>query len=165
ATCAEWLLGQPVQGFALEFAHAADARSTDWVTQACAGPVRWSAAANRASFPAALLDRPLPQAHQGLLPLLQRHADELLQARHPRAGGTAAQVRQTISRRLGEGAVKLADVAQDLYLSTRTLQRRLAEEGLAYQSLLNATRHELACNYLRGSALPAAEDGNMLGYQ
>lgn len=164
-TCAEWLVGRPVQAFALEFAHAADAGSRAAIEQACAGQVRWGAGANRAVFPAALLDWPLPQAHQGLLPLLQRHADELLQARHPRQSGMAAQVRQSISRRLGEGAVKLADVAQDLHLSTRTLQRRLAEEGLAYQSLLDATRHELACHYLRGSAMPIAEVGYLLGFR
>ena len=55
------------------------------------------------------------QANKALLPLLQRHADELLQARHPREGGIVAQVRQSISNRLGQGAVKLADVARDLH--------------------------------------------------
>ena len=67
--------------------------------------------------------------------------------------------------RLGQGAVKLADVAQDLRLSTRTLQRRLAETGVAYQALLDATRHELACHYLARSAMPIAEVGYLLGYQ
>ena len=164
-TCAQWLLGRPLETFSLEFMHAANAQSAAYIAKTCPAQVRWGAAANRAIFPAALLDWPLPQAQQGVLPLLQRHADELLQARHPRDAGIAAQVRQSISGRLGRGAVALADVAGDLHLSTRTLQRRLADEGLAYQALLDATRHELACHYLSGSALPIVEVGYLLGFQ
>ena len=164
-TCAQWLLGRPLETFALEFTHAANAQSASYIAKTCPAQVRWGAAANRAIFPAALLAWPLPQAQQGVLALLQRHADELLQARHPRDVGIAAQVRQSISGRLGRGTVKLADVAQDLHLSTRTLQRRLADESLAYQTLLDATRHELACHYLSGSALPIAEVGYLLGFQ
>ncbi|MGP1681445.1 MAG: AraC family transcriptional regulator ligand-binding domain-containing protein [Giesbergeria sp.] len=164
-TCAQWLLGRPLGGFELEFTHHTDADSAAFIAQACGGTVRWSAQANRAAFPAALLDWPLPQANQGLLPLLQKHADELLQARHPRDVGIAAQVRQRITARLGNGPLKLADVAGDLCLSTRTLQRRLAEAGLAFQGVLDATRHELACHYLRQSAMPLAELASLLGFQ
>ena len=96
---------------------------------------------------------------------LQRHADELLQARHPKEVGIVAQVRQRISGRLGQGAVKLADVAADLNLSTRTLQRRLLQAGVAYQTLLDSTRHELARHYLASSTMPIAELGSLLGFQ
>ena len=56
-------------------------------------------------------------------------------------------------------------MAADLNLSTRTLQRRLMDAGVAYQALLDATRHELACHYLASSAMPIAEVGYLLGYQ
>ena len=164
-TCAQWLLGRPLGAFDLEFTHHSDADSAAVITQACGGTLRWGAAVNRAIFPAALLDWPLPQANQGLLPLLQRHADALLQARHPRDAGIAAQVRRSISARLGRGPLKLSDVAGDLCLSTRTLQRRLAQAGLAFQGVLDATRHELACHYLRQSAMPLAELASLLGFQ
>lgn len=164
-TCAQWLVGQPIAGFELEFMHRRDAATARAIGQASGAQVRWGCAAHRAIFPAALLDLPIPQANKALLPLLQRHANELLQARYPRESGTVAQVRQSISGRLGHGAVKLADVARDLNLSVRTLQRRLAEAGVAYQVLLDATRHELACHYLSTSAMPIAEVGYLLGYQ
>ena len=45
------------------------------------------------------------------------------------------------------------------------LLRRLAEAGVAYQALLDSTRHELACHYLATSAMPIAEVGYLLGYQ
>ena len=60
---------------------------------------------------------------------------------------------------------KSADVAGDLNLSTRTLQRRLADAGVAYQTLLDTTRHELARHYLASSAMSVAEVGYLLGFQ
>ena len=164
-TCAQWLVGQPIAGFELEFMHYRDEATAQVIAQASGAQLRWGGAAHRAIFPAALLDLPIPQANKALLPLLQRHADELLQARHPRDTGIVAQVRQRISARLGQGAVKLADVADDLHLSTRTLQRRLMDAGVAFQTLLDATRHELACHYLAHSDMPITEVGYLLGYQ
>ena len=164
-TCAQWLVGQPISGFVLEFAHTRDEATAQAIAQASGAQLRWGGAVHRAIFPAALLDLPIPQANKALLPLLQNHADELLQARHPRDTGIVAQVRQRISARLGQGAVKLADVADDLHLSTRTLQRRLMDAGVAFQTLLDATRHELACHYLAHSDMPITEVGYLLGYQ
>ncbi len=164
-TCAQWLVGQPISGFVLEFAHTRDDVTAQAIAQASGAQLRWGGVAHRAIFPAALLDLPIPQANKALLPLLQNHADELLQARHPRDTGIVAQVRQRISARLGQGAVKLADVADDLHLSTRTLQRRLMDAGVAFQALLDATRHELACHYLAHSDMPITEVGYLLGYQ
>ena len=165
-TCAQWLLGQPLLGVELDFAHApADAATAAMIAQASGARLRWGAAAHCARFPAAWLDWPLPQANASLLPLLQQHAEQLLHARQPAAGDIATQVRQRISQRLGPQGLRLADVAQDLQLAPRTLQRRLAAQGLAFQTLLDASRHELACHYLRHSALPLAEIGLLLGYQ
>lgn len=164
-TCAQWLVGEPLAGFTLEFMHHTDPITAATIARASGATVRWGAQSDRAIFPAAVLDWPIPQANKALLPLLQSHADELLQARHPREVGIVAQVRLSISGRLGQGMVKLADVAHDLHLSTRTLQRRLADAGVAYQALLDATRHELACHYLASSAMPIAEVGYLLGYQ
>ncbi len=164
-TCAQWLVGQPISGFVLEFAHVRDEATAQAIAQASGAQLRWGGAAHRVVFSAGVLDWPIPQANKALLPLLQNHADELLQARHPRDTGIVAQVRQRISARLGQGAVKLADVADDLHLSTRTLQRRLMDAGVAYQALLDATRHELACHYLAHSDMPITEVGYLLGYQ
>lgn len=164
-TCAQWLCGQALGPYTLEFTHTLSAAQAQHLAQASGARVRGGAAENRAVFPAQLLQRLIPQANTALLPLLQQHADALLQARHPQDGGIVAQVRQRISARLGQGAVKLADVAADLALSTRTLQRRLLEAGVAFQAVLDSTRHELACHYLGNSAMPVAEVGYLLGFQ
>lgn len=164
-TCAQWLVGKPVGDFEITFMHHTDAHTAARIAALSGARVHWGASENQAIFPASVLAWPIPQANKALLPLLQQHADSLLQARHPREAGIVAQVRQSITRRLGQGAVKLADVACDLCLSTRTLQRRLLEAGVAYQALLDATRHELARHYLASSAMSVAEVGFLLGFQ
>ncbi len=164
-TCAQWLVGKPLGDLQMEFTHHTDGATAARIAEWSGARLRWGAPENRAVFPAAVLAWPIPQANKALLPLLQQHADALLQARHPREVGIVAQVRQCISARLGQGPVKLADVACDLRLSTRTLQRRLQEAGVAYQTLLDATRHELARHYLASSAMPVAEVAYLLGFQ
>jgi len=164
-TCAQWLAGRAIAGFTLEFMHRCDAATARAIEEASGARVRGGRAANRAVFPAQVLDWPIPQADQALLPLLSRHAQALLQARRPHEPAIAAQVRQCVLRRLGHEEVRLADVAGELHLSTRTLQRRLAQAGLAFQALLDGTRHELARHYLEGSELPIARIAALLGYQ
>lgn len=164
-TCAQWLVGRRIEGVQLEFMHRRDAVTAQAIVHASGVQLRWGAETPRALFPAALLDWPLAHPSQGLLPLLQRHADALLQARHPHAQGVVAQVRRCIANGLGQQGVRLADVAQALHLSPRTLQRRLAETGVAFQTLLDETRHQLACHYLRDSDMVIAELGQLLGYQ
>ncbi len=164
-TCAQWLVDQALGPFELEFMHRADAETAAHIAASSGAAVRWGAPHNRAVFSASMLAWPIPQADKALLPLLQQHADALLQARYPSVQGIVAQVRQGISARLGQGPVKLSDVASDLCLSTRTLQRRLHQAGVAFQSLLDATRHALACHYLASSAMPVAEIGALLGFQ
>jgi AraC-like DNA-binding protein len=46
----------------------------------------------------------------------------------------------------------IEDLARELHLSTRTLQRRLTEEGLTFQRLLDDARRELARHYLLHSS-------------
>lgn len=164
-TCAQWLCGQALGVYTLEFTHTLPIAQADYLAQASGAQVRGGAAQNRAVFATQLLQLPIPQANTALLPLLQQHADALLKARHPQDGGIVAQVRQRISARLGQGAVRLADVATDLALSTRTLQRRLLQAGVAFQAVLDSTRHELACHYLGNTAMPVAEVGYLLGFQ
>jgi AraC-like DNA-binding protein len=164
-TCAHWLVGRSLADFDMEFMHHTDKVTAARIAELSGARVRWAAAENRVVFPAYVLDWPIPQANTALLPLLQQHADALLQARHPREAGVVVQVRQCISARLGQGAVRLTDVASDLHLSSRTLQRRLLEAGVAFQTVLDRTRHELASHYLANTAMPVAEVGYLLGFQ
>ena len=59
----------------------------------------------------------------------------------------------------------LRDVARELRLSTRTLQRRLAAERARFQQLVEDARRELAQHYLLHSSLELNETAYLLGYE
>ncbi|MCA9803210.1 MAG: AraC family transcriptional regulator ligand-binding domain-containing protein [Cyanobacteria bacterium HKST-UBA02] len=66
---------------------------------------------------------------------------------------------------LPSGSATMESVASKLAMSKRTLQRRLNEDGVSFQSVLNDTRKELALHYLREKNLPGVEVSFLLGYQ
>jgi AraC-like DNA-binding protein len=55
-------------------------------------------------------------------------------------------------------------VADQLGLTSRTLQRRLTEAGVTFQQLLEEARRELARHYLSRSRLELNETAYLLGY-
>jgi AraC-like DNA-binding protein len=50
-------------------------------------------------------------------------------------------------------------------MSERSLQRKLTEEGVTFQSLVSTTRHQLALEYLADPAHSLIEIAYMLGYE
>ncbi len=58
-----------------------------------------------------------------------------------------------VSRSLSEGVPKVSDVAGHLCMSARTLQRRLADGGHSYQSLVDEARRRLSARLLRETGL------------
>jgi AraC-like DNA-binding protein len=70
-----------------------------------------------------------------------------------------------IQQRLTGHRPVVDDVAKDLHMSSRTLQRRLQEAGSNYQRVLDEARHQMARYYLRNSVLELAEAAYLLGYE
>jgi AraC-like DNA-binding protein len=56
----------------------------------------------------------------------------------------------------------IQDLARELHLSTRTLQRRLTEQGITFQHLLDEARRELARHYLLHSSRELNETAYLL---
>ena len=65
---------------------------------------------------------------------------------------------------LSEGVPTLADVASQLGMSTRTLQRRLSEAGLAYQDLIADARKSLTAQLLKRTDYALAEIAFLTGF-
>lgn len=77
---------------------------------------------------------------------------------------TATRVRTLLLQSLPAGQVSQERVAQALHQSTSTLQRRLRGEGTSFQALLDATRRELALDYLRSGEHSVADIAFLLGF-
>jgi AraC-like DNA-binding protein len=74
------------------------------------------------------------------------------------------QVLELVSRSLSEGVPKITDVASHLCLSARTLQRRLADGGFSYQSLVDEARRRLAARLLEETDYSLGEISFMAGF-
>lgn len=129
--------------------------------------ITFGAERNHARFNAALLGLPVRNADVGMYPVLQQHAEQLLQEklRAQADGGIVALVRSAIGRNLAQDRARLSLIAEEMGITQRTLQRKLADAGATFQQLLDRTRHELALSYLKQGKLSLAEIAFMLGYQ
>jgi AraC-like DNA-binding protein len=75
------------------------------------------------------------------------------------------RVRIAIQQKLTGRRPTIEDIADALHISSRTLQRRLQEEGSSFQRVLDEARHQLARHYLNNSVLELNETAYLLGYE
>ena len=111
-------------------------------------------------FEGPAVDRPLETSDGDLHKRLCRASDEELTKL---SGNVSAKVRHLIQLAEPDWPT-LVDVAQALGLSRRTLVRRLESEGNRYQDLLDETRNELACWYLRQSSHSLSDIAERIGF-
>ena len=107
--------------------------------------------------------RPFVTHNPELLRLLTPHLDAEL-THYVDARTTGDQVKGALKRVLAGRRPAMTDVAKELGLSTRTLQRRLNDEGVSFQQLLLDARRELARHYLMQPSLELTEAAYLLGY-
>ena len=94
---------------------------------------------------------------------LESQADAILAQQTSRTG-LAYQVQRALASRVAGGDTSIGALARELAMSGRTLQRRLATEGVSYQTLLDDARKAAAGQYLRESRLAIGEIAYLVGY-
>jgi len=108
------------------------------------------------------------------LPFVTYNADLLATVAPQLEAELAQQLAQETFREQAKGVLKrliagqrpgIKDLARELHLSTRTLQRRLTGQGISFQRLLDEARRELARHYLLHSARELNETAYLLGYE
>jgi len=111
------------------------------------------------------LDMPFATYNAELLEMLSSGVEKALAAQEQRDSTAAGQIRWVLRRYLGGRQPDISDVARELGMSSRTLQRRIADEGTNFRRILNQERHELAKHYLPQPALELNEVAYLLGYE
>ncbi|SMX22500.1 AraC family transcriptional regulator [Boseongicola aestuarii] len=76
-----------------------------------------------------------------------------------------ARVENALMELLPSGRTQIDDVARELAVSRRSLQRRLSDEGTSWLDVLNTARERLAQHYLRNTSLGASEVSFLLGFE
>ncbi len=154
--------GRPVRALAVDFVNPrpGDMRPYE---DFFGGPVRFGQPSTRVVLAASDLALPLRGADAALLALLDAQAERLLQE-VAAVTGPLAVWRQALVGLIRSGRTQLADLADNLQMSPRSLQRRLADQGISFQALLGQTRQQLAEAYLRDASVELAEVALLLGY-
>ncbi len=125
--------------------------------------VKFKAERNAIAFRTADLDLPFTTHNAELLALVGAQLDSELKAKKANSD-VGSQVKHALKRSLAGRRPTLHDVASEVGMSTRSLQRKLAHARITFQQVVEETRRELAHHYLRQSAVELNETAYLLGY-
>ncbi len=95
-----------------------------------------------------LINMPVKLANPDLLAYFEQYAQRFL-AEMEADKETTRQVTQIILSRLDDEGLSINTVARQMAMSVRTLQNRLADEGVSFSDLLAEIRQRLAKRYLQ----------------
>ncbi|MGO9357332.1 MAG: AraC family transcriptional regulator ligand-binding domain-containing protein [Xanthobacteraceae bacterium] len=127
-------------------------------------PVRFGSSSHRLTFSAKSLEAPFRTADPYLLKFIRTFCEEALQRRRTSSTPLRAQAEEAVAELLPKGQAKVGNVAKALAMSTRTFNRRLAEEKTSYAILLDQLRRDLAMRYLEDMDLKLSQIAWLLGY-
>jgi AraC-like DNA-binding protein len=126
-------------------------------------PVAWGGAVFEISFDASVLDKPLPRRDARLFSYLAQQAERLM-ATLPVNDTLSDAVRREIASTLADGEPNQQAIAKKMAMTPRTMQRRLASDGVTFASIVESVRRERAELLLSDRKLTASEVGFLLGF-
>ncbi len=156
-----WISGREVHPAAIDLPYPPPADPAPY-RMAFRCPVSFGSSRSSVLFAHADMTMSLPTSNPMLADLHERFAGDYLQ-RFDHAQ-TSYRAREVIIRLLPDGEPRRDQVANELHMSERTLQRRLEEESTSFRQLLDSTRRELAEQYLGRLHLSLAQAAYLLGF-
>lgn len=127
-------------------------------------PVTFGADCDAMMLSHEIMMRPFSTANPDLLSLIEPQLAQALEEQMVQPD-FVDQVALLLRSRMAGEVPRLHQIARELHLSPRTLQRRLTDEGTPFQQLIERVRHDMAKEYLRASSLALTEIAFLLGYQ
>ncbi len=161
-SCARLVMGDCLRLLGVDMAYARPA-DTAAIEALCGCPVRFAEPVYCLRVPISMLGFALPEPNPEVCAAMARLAEQQLQA-FSREDSFLPHLRRLLAVRLGQGAASQEDLATELGLHVRTLQRRLGEHGLTWSQLLDDVRQTLAATYIRDPALSLGEIAFLLGF-
>lgn len=127
-------------------------------------PVRFGARHNQLVFRQGDVAQPFLTHNPDLLELVAPQLEaELMRQLADRS--LKEQVKAVLKKLLAGQRPRLEDIARELRVSARTLQRRLLTERITFQNLVEESRREMARHYLLQPSLELNETAYLLGYE
>ena len=126
-------------------------------------PVRYNAPACRVVASAASLDQKSRLADSSIAALAREQCEAEFQKFFATPESLLMDVRQRLIEH-EEGTLSLEQMADRLHMSSRTLKRRLQDEGANYREIVEAVLRERATRLLMETDLPVSEIAFRTGY-
>ena len=127
-------------------------------------PVKFGERHNRLIFKVEDVNQPFITHNADLLELIAPQLEAQLK-QHLTSKSLKEQAKGILKRSLAGQRPRLEDIAIELRMSARTLQRKLLEDGTTFHVLMEEARHEMARHYLRQASLELNETAYLLGYE
>lgn len=127
--------------------------------------LNFSAAENRLDFDHNLVQLPVASHNFTLYQDFRALAEmKLTQIQRTHTVSSTERVKRILLSALDQQLPSIDQTADQLQCSTRTLQRRLREEGTSFQSILEEIRRDLAIRFIQKKENKLAEIATFLGY-
>lgn len=110
-----------------------------------------------------MLSAPNKLGDETIAGFFDRHLDKEL-AEMKDHSGLEQRVQMAVTAQLSEGVPSISNIAINLGMSARTMQRRLSDHGQSFQNLVDMARQELAKRLLRDTDYSLAEVAFLTGY-
>jgi AraC-like DNA-binding protein len=127
--------------------------------------LKFGGPADEIEFPAGSAEWELVDADARLNKILLKTCEESLSSRRRNSSSLRIAVENTICPLLPHGQAKAHIVAGKLAMSERTMVRRLAEEDVTFNQILQDLKASLAVRYLEEDSLPISKIAWLLGFQ
>lgn len=159
----DWLTRRPIHALALEFIAPAPPKDLHAAYRAAFGVLpSFGQASNRVLLAEADMLAPIPTHNAELWAVHEQLVNTELE--HLGETRVSMRVRNAIARLLPQKKTRREEVAAMLAMSDRTLQRRLHDECVSYQQLLDETRCQLVRQYLGDPRYSLAQIADMTGF-
>ncbi|MBP6011650.1 MAG: AraC family transcriptional regulator [Alphaproteobacteria bacterium] len=126
-------------------------------------PVTFGSEKNAIMIDATWLSIPLHSPNGYAFGVLSEHADRLLK-NLSNAKTVRGQVESLLLPMLHKGDVSMQHVAERLGLSRQALYRKLAQENVSYEHLVDDLRRRMALNYVSGRKTSVNETAYLVGF-
>ncbi|WP_449623167.1 helix-turn-helix domain-containing protein [Robertmurraya sp. Marseille-Q9965] len=154
--------GLPIKASLVEFKHTLN--QVQGLEDYFGCPIQLGAKFNRLTLHRGDLDRPFASYNAELLEILTPVLDQTLEEQRGSHSITEI-VKWILKRSLTGERLEIQEVASELGMSERTLQRRLTDEQTTFKQLLKEARHERAREYLANPTLDIKEVAFLVGYK
>lgn len=157
---ATWIFRQPIVINEVILGYGNE-RDVSIYQQFFACPVRINKSDTRLILPSSWVESPLPSADPMMFEQQQKWLQSILNNQQQ---ALSLEVKKRIKSLLPTGTMNKEQIASSLFLTAKTLQRRLTDEGSQFQQLVDESRQELACELLQQTHVELLEIAELVGY-